>query len=93
MCLSCGCNKPNEKHGDDRNITMQDLQSAAQAAEMSTEEVVTNIQQGFDQFGKAETAGVGSSQSAAGGQETGNNQPRTEDRQGGYGAGSSSGPQ
>lgn len=66
MCLSCACGKPNEKHGDDRNITLQDIQAAGQAAEASAEKVVTNIQEGFDQFGKAEAAGVGSQQSNGG---------------------------
>jgi hypothetical protein len=46
--MSCGCNKPNERHGDDRNIVMQDLKDAATAAKISTAEVVKNIQAGFD---------------------------------------------
>lgn len=65
MCLSCACGKPNEKHGDERNITLQDVQAAAQAAAAEPKAVVTNIQEGFDQFGKGETAGA-----AAGGTTT-----------------------
>ena len=32
MCISCGCGKPNDDHGDARNITMQDVDQAAEAA-------------------------------------------------------------
>ncbi|MEV4174301.1 hypothetical protein [Nonomuraea sp. NPDC049709] len=46
MCLSCGCGEPNDDHGNAANITAQDLQSAAQAADISPQEVVENIQSG-----------------------------------------------
>ena len=58
MCLSCACGKPNEKHGDDRNITLQDVQAAAQAADLSARDAAKNIQEGFDQFGDGERAGM-----------------------------------
>jgi len=59
MCMSCGCKQPNEAHKDERNITMRDLEQAAEASEISPQEVVTNIQQGFDSFGRTgEPAGV-----------------------------------
>ena len=45
MCVSCGCGAPNEKHGDDANITMSDLERAAQAANSSPTQVAENIQQ------------------------------------------------
>jgi len=90
MCLSCACGKPNEKHGDDRHITLQDVQAAAEASDTAPQEVVTNIQQGFDQFGHAEAAGVGARETAAnettgqrttsGDQESGNNQQSSEQR-------------
>jgi hypothetical protein len=32
MYLSCGCGKPDDDHGDARNITLQDVDEAAQAA-------------------------------------------------------------
>ena len=44
MCVSCGCNKPNDKHGDDRHITMEQLEKAASAAGKSTADVAKNIQ-------------------------------------------------
>lgn len=54
MCLSCGCKQPNERHGDDRNIVMQDLQDAAQASNISENEVVKNIQEGYQDAGGAQ---------------------------------------
>lgn len=62
MCMSCGCNKPNERHGDNRNIVLQDLQDAATVSEISTAEVVKNIQKTFEsnvgsKNGERETAG------------------------------------
>lgn len=44
MCLSCGCGEPNATHGDDRHITLEDLEAAAKAAEISLEEVLNNLQ-------------------------------------------------
>jgi hypothetical protein len=47
MCLSCGCGKPNDDHGDSRNITMNDLSSAAQAAGTTPDQVAQNIMSGL----------------------------------------------
>ena len=46
MCLSCGCGKPNDKHGDERHITQQDLEGAAKAAQISTQQAAQNIMDG-----------------------------------------------
>lgn len=53
MCLSCGCGKPNDNHGDTRNITQQDvnernismheIEAAAQAAGTTPEKVMENM--------------------------------------------------
>lgn len=43
MCVSCGCGAPNDDHGDRRNITMEQLEEAASAANVSTREVAQNI--------------------------------------------------
>jgi hypothetical protein len=43
MCVSCGCGEPNERHGDERHITQEDLDQAAEAAELSREQVMANI--------------------------------------------------
>ena len=61
MCLSCGCGKPNDDHGDQRNITMDDLNQAAQAAGTTRDKVLQNIMNG---------AQVGSSTGGQGQQQT-----------------------
>jgi hypothetical protein len=43
MCLSCGCGEPDDKHGDDRHITLEMLKAAAEAAEITKEEAANNI--------------------------------------------------
>jgi hypothetical protein len=43
MCVSCGCGKPNEKHGDDRHITMDQLQRAADAAGIPVSKAGQNV--------------------------------------------------
>lgn len=49
MCLDCGCGEPNERHEDDRHITMDDLKAAAAASETSVEEAARNISDGLRQ--------------------------------------------
>lgn len=46
MCLSCGCGDPNADHGDERHITMEDLEAAAEAADITVEEVLQNLEAG-----------------------------------------------
>ena len=48
MCASCGCGMPYEDHGDIRHITLRDLNAAAEAASISLEEVVENLQQAVE---------------------------------------------
>ena len=43
MCLTCGCGDPDADHDNPDNITYEDLQKAAEAAEVSIEEAVENI--------------------------------------------------
>lgn len=43
MCWTCGCCDPGESHGDSRNITTEDLQSAADWAGTDLKGVLTNI--------------------------------------------------
>ena len=49
MCVSCGCGKHDEDHGDERHLTMDDLKKAAKAAEIGVDQVVRNIQQAAGQ--------------------------------------------
>jgi len=51
MCASCGCGMANEDHGDDRHITRNDLEQAAEAANISGQEVVENLQETVRQEG------------------------------------------
>ncbi|HEY7349901.1 MAG TPA: hypothetical protein VH599_16405 [Ktedonobacterales bacterium] len=66
MCVSCGCGQVNDDHGDDRNITMKDMRSAAQAADIDVQTAARNIQQAMSQGG-----GMGKQQPQMGGQSYG----------------------
>ncbi len=43
MCANCGCGKPEDAHGDDRNILWSDIVVAAKAAGTSPANAVRNI--------------------------------------------------
>jgi len=43
MCVDCGCGQPDDRHGDERHITMSDIRAAADASEVSVEEVAARI--------------------------------------------------
>ena len=43
MCVDCACGHPDDRHGDERHSTMSDLRQAAQASEVSVEEVAARI--------------------------------------------------
>ena len=43
MCMTCGCGKPNDQHGDKANITYDQLQSAAEAANIDPETAADNL--------------------------------------------------
>ena len=53
MCVSCGCGVPDAAHGDDRHITLDDLEAAATAVGISVEEVVRNILDSLPKAGNA----------------------------------------
>ena len=46
MCMSCGCNKIHDEHGDKRNITYEMMQEAAKAAGISFQECWENMKKG-----------------------------------------------
>ena len=48
MCVSCGCGRPNDDHGDSRNITLNDLDQAAIAAHTTRDKVLQNMMGGSD---------------------------------------------
>ena len=43
MCMTCGCGSPNDRHGDDANITYDQLQAAASAATIDAETAADNL--------------------------------------------------
>ena len=51
MCMSCGCREPNNDHGDQRHITLDELDQAAQAANISREQAARNILDTLQQAG------------------------------------------
>jgi hypothetical protein len=51
MCLSCGCGEPKENHGDPRNITMQKIEEAAQAGDITPEQAAQNIIEALESSG------------------------------------------
>ncbi len=64
MCMSCGCGAPNDDHGDRRNITQDDLDRAAEAANISRDQAAQNImsccgQMGAAPSGQEQTSGAG----------------------------------
>jgi hypothetical protein len=43
MCMTCGCGEPMNRHGEDANITYDQLQAAANAAGIDPEKAADNI--------------------------------------------------
>ncbi len=43
MCMNCGCGEPNEKHGKDANITLEDVQRASEANGQTVEQSLRNM--------------------------------------------------
>jgi hypothetical protein len=41
--MTCGCGKPNDQHGDEANITYDQLQAAAEAANIDPESAADNL--------------------------------------------------
>ena len=58
MCLSCGCMLPDDRHGDDRYVVMQDIVDAVEAdgaaVERTWQNMADTIQQVFN--GKLKSA-------------------------------------
>ena len=70
MCASCGCGKVYDQMGDDRHLTMSDLKSAAEAADISVQEVAKNIQAAAGQKGQESNGAAQAQQGAARTQDT-----------------------
>ena len=64
MCASCGCGRPNDSMGDDRNLTMDDLRDAAAAAGISVRQVAKNIEETVTDGTAADVPATGSDDEA-----------------------------
>ncbi len=56
MCVTCGCGRPKDDHGDERNLTKRDFRRAAKASDIDMHHLVANINNAYDdgQLGKGE---------------------------------------
>ena len=50
MCISCGCGKFEDSHGDERNITVASLQRAAAASNLTMQEVLKAMEGGCNEM-------------------------------------------
>jgi hypothetical protein len=57
MCVSCGCGEVHDDHGDPRHLTIEDLEQAAEAANLTVDQVVQNIQTSGRQGGSSPSSG------------------------------------
>ncbi len=57
MCVSCGCGEVHDDHGDPRHLTIEDLEQAAEAANLTVDQVVQNIQASGRQGGSSSSSG------------------------------------
>jgi 8-oxo-dGTP pyrophosphatase MutT (NUDIX family) len=49
-CLTCGCHEPFNSHGDHRHITLDELQAAADASNISLDEAADNVDETLADF-------------------------------------------
>ncbi len=54
MCVTCGCGEPGKRHGDSRNLTDVDIQSAAEAADLDVHHVIANILEAYDEMDESD---------------------------------------
>lgn len=71
MCMSCGCGMPNDNHGDERDITQDDLDRAAAAADISREQSGENIMSCCQQGATGQQEKAGQERSTSSGTATG----------------------
>jgi hypothetical protein len=50
MCISCGCDEPDDNHGNPKHITLKEFREAAEAAEVDMTQLLRNIEEGFKRF-------------------------------------------
>lgn len=52
MCLNCGCGRPDERHGSDANIVMDDIRRAGEVNGQDVATTVANLQKSLEQLRK-----------------------------------------
>jgi hypothetical protein len=57
--MTCGCGKLDDNHGDQRNITLADVDQSAEAAGITREQAVHNLQESCDEIGMPEPGPMG----------------------------------
>ena len=83
MCVSCGCGKSNDAHSDMRNITMDDVNRAAEAAGITPDQAAHNISESCQRgSGKMQGQGMQGQQSQQGMGNMGNTGRRGYEAQG-----------
>jgi|GEM_PF-953284 len=50
MCVSCGCGRFEDAHGDERNISVSTLQRAAAASSLTLDEVLDHLVAGCEEM-------------------------------------------
>lgn len=64
MCMTCGCGDLNNAQGDQRNITMDDLDRSAQAAGISRDEARQNLEHSLRQMASSNQGRMNPDQNA-----------------------------
>ena len=59
MCMNCGCNKPEDQHGSDANITIDDLRRAGEANGQDLDTTMANIERTWHQSEEAQAVSQG----------------------------------
>ena len=54
MCMNCGCGEPNDRHGNDANITMDDLRKAGEANGQDVDTTMGNMERAWHESPEAQ---------------------------------------
>jgi hypothetical protein len=65
MCLNCGCDQPNERHGNDANITADDVRRAGEANGQDLATSAANMRSSLGSLAGDGTAGGATARDAA----------------------------
>ena len=59
MCMTCGCGALDDNYGDQRNITLSDVDQSAEAAGITREQAVHNLRESCDEISTLEPGSMG----------------------------------